>query len=171
MQLQDKSLVVQRAQVGARRDIDTDAPVQDVPLSIEAFQNPDVQTILNVNISTSAMLGALIAHSERAKPTRVLQIMNCFSRERLCDDNEYVEIVLDMQEEMAKYGRVASVIVPRPNVMNLKKNFYSEMDLPDSATDPPGTGRVKTLKEISFFFICCVCGLSRYFFSLCYFSN
>jgi hypothetical protein len=143
MQLQEKSLVVQRAQVGARKDLDADSHVQDVPLSIEAFQNPDVQTILNVNISTSAMLGALIAHSGRAKPSRVLQIMNCFSRERLCNDDEYVEIIFDMEEEMAKYGKVVSVVVPRPNVLDIKKNLYSEMDLPDSMTDPPGTGRVR----------------------------
>ena len=142
MQLQDKSLVVQRAQVGARKDPDADAHVEDVPLSIEAFQNPDEQTILNAGISTSAILGALIAHSERARPSRVLQIMNCFSRERLCDDNEYVEIYLDMEDEMSKYGRVTSVVIPRPNVLRVKKNAYSEMDLPDSLTDPPGTGRV-----------------------------
>ena len=138
MQLQDKTLVVQRAQMGAKPE-GLDDQGLSAPLSIEDLQNPGIGTILNVQINAAAMLGALIAHSPKSTPSPVLQIMNLFSREELCKDDEYLDIVTDIQEEGEKFGRVVSVLVPRPL---LGGRLKEEDDMPDSSTDPPGVGRV-----------------------------
>ena len=137
MQLQDKTLIVQRAQLGAKAD--GGEQEQSSTLSIEDLQHPETSTILNVQIPVAAMVGALIAHCPRSKPTSVLQLMNMFARMELVRDDEYLDIVLDVQEEAEKYGPVLSVFVPR---LLLKGPTSEDDDLPDSSTDPPGVGRV-----------------------------
>jgi hypothetical protein len=145
MQLQEKTLVVQRAHVGARKEISDMPEIEDTPLSMEALQNPDIKTILNIHISAAAMLGALVAHSPKAKPSRVIQLMNAFSREEIVDDDRYVDLYKDIEEEASKYGKVSSIVIPRPNVLLVTPTDFSEFDLPDSSTDSPGVGRVRPL--------------------------
>ena len=147
MQLQDKTLVVQRAHVGARA-LAAETPNSSSTPSLEDLQNPGVTTILNVQINAAAMLGALISYSKKASASCVIQVLNLFSREDLVIDNEYLDMVGDIQEEAGKYGRVVSLVVPRPRVTGGAIDV--ENDLPDSSADPPGVGRVRTFLSFPF---------------------
>ena len=140
MQLQDKTLVVQRAHVGARALAENSAPSAVTAPSLEDLQNPGVKTILNVQINAAAMLGALISCSKKASASSVIQVLNLFSREDLVRDDEYLDMIRDIEDEAGKYGRIVSLVVPRPRVTGRTIDFENE--LPDSATDPPGVGRV-----------------------------
>eukprot|EP00002_Diphylleia_rotans_P038926 TRINITY_DN8917_c0_g1_i2.p2 TRINITY_DN8917_c0_g1~~TRINITY_DN8917_c0_g1_i2.p2 ORF type:complete len:147 (-),score=30.28 TRINITY_DN8917_c0_g1_i2:251-691(-) len=46
--------------------------------------------------------------------TKVVQFMNMLSLEELRDTAEYNDIVIDIREECAKYGKVLSIEIPRP---------------------------------------------------------
>jgi hypothetical protein len=46
-------------------------------------------------------------------PTRILCIFNCFERAELEDDESYDNLVMDVEEEVEKYGRVKRLIIPR----------------------------------------------------------
>ena len=140
MQLQDKTLVVQRAHVGARALAESSVPSPIAAPSLEDLQNPGVKTILNVQINAAAMLGALISCSKKSSASCVIQVLNLFSREDLVIDDEYLDIIRDVEEEANKYGKVVSLLVPRPRVTG--RLIDVENDLPDSSTDPPGVGRV-----------------------------
>uniref|UniRef100_A0A8C4XCN1 RRM domain-containing protein n=1 Tax=Erpetoichthys calabaricus TaxID=27687 RepID=A0A8C4XCN1_ERPCA len=47
-------------------------------------------------------------------PTEVLCLLNMVMAEELVDDEEYEEILEDIQEECGKYGSVKSIEIPRP---------------------------------------------------------
>jgi splicing factor U2AF subunit len=49
-----------------------------------------------------------------AIPTQVICMQNMVTAEELADDEEYDDIVVDVNEECGSYGTVASLLVPRP---------------------------------------------------------
>lgn len=49
-----------------------------------------------------------------AMPTAVLCLLNMVLPEELLDDEDYEEILEDVQEECCKYGSVCSIEIPRP---------------------------------------------------------
>lgn len=59
---------------------------------------------------------------------RVLKLVEAVTIEELRDDEEYSDIVEDMQEELAKYGDVKALHIPRPG--------------PGGEEAPPGLGKV-----------------------------
>lgn len=67
----------------------------------------------------------------RRAPSRILMLLNAVTPENLSDDQEYAEIVEDVQAECSKYGTVEEVLVPRsadgapPN--NSSTSSFSEM--------------------------------------------
>ncbi|KNC55328.1 uncharacterized protein AMSG_12402 [Thecamonas trahens ATCC 50062] len=63
------------------------------------------------------------------QPTAVLMLLNMVVRGDLLDPDEYEDIVLDVKEEAANYGTVASVVIPRPGTG-------------PNGGDPPGIGKV-----------------------------
>ena len=48
------------------------------------------------------------------QPTRILVMQNMVTEDELRDDQEYSEILEDVEEECNKYGRVLSIQIPRP---------------------------------------------------------
>ncbi|XP_038690970.1 splicing factor U2af large subunit A-like isoform X2 [Tripterygium wilfordii] len=48
-------------------------------------------------------------------PTKVLCLSEAVTEDLLKDDEEYEEILQDMQEECSKFGNLAGVVIPRPN--------------------------------------------------------
>ena len=95
MQLGDKKLIVQRASVGAKS-----GPLAQQGMALSApvqIQVPGLQTV------------AGLGH-----PTEVLCLMNMVTPEELVDDEEYEDILEDIQTECSKYGQVRSIEVPRP---------------------------------------------------------
>lgn len=101
MPLQEKTLVVQRAHLGAKGRQDNDGATSNTqapePVSLEALQNPDAKTILNLQVNAAAMLGALIAQNPKTRQSRVIQILNMFSREDIFDDDTFVDIYVDIE--------------------------------------------------------------------------
>lgn len=94
MELGDKTLVVQRASVGAK-------PGQPPIPGLSDF-NPEIpKPILPVgDLSTSQ--------------DRILLMLNMVVPEELTDDQEYADILEDIKEECGKYGPVEDLRIPRP---------------------------------------------------------
>ncbi|KAK9915773.1 hypothetical protein WJX75_003978 [Coccomyxa subellipsoidea] len=56
----------------------------------------------------------MAASVEPGAPTQYLQVTGMVTPDVLVDDEEYNEVIQDLQEECSKYGRVLRVLVPRP---------------------------------------------------------
>lgn len=91
MQLGDKKLIVQRASVGAK-NANLAAPVQ--------IQVPGMNQV---------------PMGSSGPATEVLCLMNLVSKDELRDEEEYEDILEDIQEECNKYGMVKSIEIPRPD--------------------------------------------------------
>ncbi|KAM9843714.1 splicing factor U2AF 65 kDa subunit-like [Aulostomus maculatus] len=92
MQLGDKKLIVQRASVGAKNTNPTS--VVETPVMLQV---PGLQRLQNSGV-----------------PTEVLCLLNMVMAEELVDDEDYEEILEDIQDECCKYGSVRSIEIPRP---------------------------------------------------------
>jgi len=46
-------------------------------------------------------------------PTCVIKLVNMVTREELEDDQEYFDIIEDVQAECSQYGKVVTVLIPR----------------------------------------------------------
>merc|ERR1740133_646851 len=57
---------------------------------------------------------AMIAGGSTGEPTLVIQMANMVTVDELRDDEEYTDILEDVKGEMASYGEVASMEIPRP---------------------------------------------------------
>ncbi|KAK3710658.1 hypothetical protein QZH41_011015 [Actinostola sp. cb2023] len=97
MQLGEKKLIVQRASVGAKQNINNPQAINMLPAQ---FQIP------GLDITMASQAGQ--------KLTEVLQLMNMVTPEELCDDEEFEEIFDDVREECSKYGNIVSMEIPRP---------------------------------------------------------
>ncbi|XP_055330845.1 splicing factor U2AF 50 kDa subunit-like [Paramacrobiotus metropolitanus] len=90
MQLGDRTLVVQRASLGAKHS------------AVNPAQQVQVQ-VPGLDLSQ----GGITA-------TEVLVLINMITPEELMDEEEYENILEDVTEECRKYGNVVSVEIPRP---------------------------------------------------------
>lgn len=96
MELGDKRLVVQRASVGSRND-------------------PIMRTGMRPGILPGIPLGGLAPGlAGTVEPTTVLQLLNMVTVDELMDDEDYQEIMEDVQEECSKFGTILEVKIPRP---------------------------------------------------------
>jgi len=123
MKLGEKTLLVQRAVVGAKN-----LPVQMAPNVVRPLTNPIATNLLTLSIPIQTIFNSLTAGSGTLDPTRVLLLLNCVSAEDLLTDNDYYEILEDITEEASKFGKVVSVFIPRPS--------------PDPMTITQGVGKV-----------------------------
>ncbi|KAJ3056117.1 hypothetical protein HK097_008040 [Rhizophlyctis rosea] len=89
MELGDKKLVVQRASLGANKI----GPGAGMPLILPH---------------------TLLTGEGEVIPSNVLMLLNMVTPEELVDQEDYDEIMEDIQEEAAKYGTVKQVKIPRP---------------------------------------------------------
>ncbi|KAJ2376616.1 hypothetical protein H4S02_007874 [Coemansia sp. RSA 2611] len=48
------------------------------------------------------------------QPTTVVQLLNMVTVSELVDDTEYADILEDVKDECSNYGKIASVVIPRP---------------------------------------------------------
>lgn len=75
--------------------------------------------------------------SEGLDEGRVLQLLNMVTPEELIDTQDYDEIVEDVQDECAKFGRVLDIKVPRPSMGSRQSagvgKIFLKYDSPDSA--------------------------------------
>lgn len=102
MELGDRFLVVQRAQIGqGGQRIGGPGMGSDMP------GGGGMQ-------STAPPASIMASAQGEGEPTRVLQILNMVSVDELTNDQDYEEIVEDIKEECGKYGAVQEVKIPRP---------------------------------------------------------
>lgn len=93
-QLGDRTLIVQRAAVGKNSAATPLMPGQEGYLATSAIFKP--------------------VDPEAVPVSRVMLLLNMVTADELYDDEEYQEIMEDIQSECAKYGEVEGVRVPRP---------------------------------------------------------
>lgn len=95
MQLGEKKLIVQRASVGAKTNMNNPAAMNMIPAQM---QIPGLDMTANLH----------------SVATEVLCLMNMVEVEELMDDEEYEEIYEDVRAECSKYGTVVALEIPRP---------------------------------------------------------
>jgi len=72
------------------------------------------KTLTCQRASTAAKTASLPAGATAGQPTRVVQLMNMITPEVLKDDEEFEDIKLDIEEECERFGKVRSLVIPRP---------------------------------------------------------
>jgi len=138
MKLQEKTLLVQRANIGAKH---IHTPQPNVSL---ASINPTSATFLNLNIPTATILSQLpgmVGPSAQIATTTIV-LLNMATPEELSDDQFYNDFYEDIQEECSKYGTILSLNIPKgipedyPNeaiiVKDLGKVFVEYLTLEQS---------------------------------------
>jgi len=108
MKLGDKTVLVQRAVLGAKHNIPN-------PSTESILNNPTALNFLNLGMpiaAAAALLGINI--NDPGTPTRVLQLINIVSPNDLRNDDDYNDIMDDIRQECAKYGSIVSMHIPRP---------------------------------------------------------
>jgi hypothetical protein len=90
-QLGDRTLVVQRAEVG---------------------RNTGIPGAYTGGLVAQAILQS--ANATDAPSSRVMLLLNMVTPEELYDDAEYEDILADINDECGKYGEIEGVRVPRP---------------------------------------------------------
>ena len=68
--------------------------------------------------------------------TRVLQLLNMLTAEQLVDEYEYQDIYEDIQQECERFGKIYSITIPRPRIVDGKL---------DPTIPVHGVGRVRVL--------------------------
>ncbi|EGG12041.1 uncharacterized protein MELLADRAFT_41759 [Melampsora larici-populina 98AG31] len=118
MELGDRYLVVQRAQIGqnAKKEKENAEGAGGAGMGVGGFNGTN--------------------RASEGERTKVLQMLNMVNPEELVDDEEYKEILEDIKEECSKYGQIEDVKIPRP-----AKNEKGRMDL-KSSESIEGLGKV-----------------------------
>ncbi|CAH7678551.1 splicing factor U2AF subunit [Phakopsora pachyrhizi] len=110
MELGDRYLVVQRAQIGqnAKKEKENNPDA--------AAQRNNHHHINNFGSQAPAAAASVLAavKSGEGEKTRVLQMLNMVNQEELLDDQEYSEILEDIRDECGKYGTIEGIKIPRP---------------------------------------------------------
>lgn len=102
--LVDKKLIVQRASVGSKVGGQTSGNSNPTSTAIAAPVIIQVPGLTNISqTSTPRVL------------TEILCLMNMVEPNELLDDEEYEDILEDIRDECSKYGKVNSIVIPRPS--------------------------------------------------------
>lgn len=112
MKLGEKTILVQRATIGARHH-------QPNPNATSILNNPTSMHFLNLGMpiaAACALIGVNI--NDPGVPTRIVQLMNAVSPEDVTEDADYAVVLEDLREEAKKYGTVISMYIPRPPPKN-----------------------------------------------------
>eukprot|EP00192_Tetraselmis_astigmatica_P004420 CAMPEP_0117657448 /NCGR_PEP_ID=MMETSP0804-20121206/5336_1 /TAXON_ID=1074897 /ORGANISM="Tetraselmis astigmatica, Strain CCMP880" /LENGTH=493 /DNA_ID=CAMNT_0005463903 /DNA_START=90 /DNA_END=1573 /DNA_ORIENTATION=- len=117
MKIGDKTLTVRRATAAG----------QAKPENVEVLMQAQSQIAqLQAGLATGSlplagMMGGMMGAPAMGMgmvpdplATPVLTLTNCFDLEELNDDEMYTEIKEDMEEECGKYGKVETLLIPRP---------------------------------------------------------
>ncbi|KPV73218.1 uncharacterized protein RHOBADRAFT_38417 [Rhodotorula graminis WP1] len=109
MELGDRFLVVQRAQLGAAPGKAPGPPGSGIGFP-DAMGGPG-----GIPSAPGAPPASIMAGMQgEAQPTRVLQILNMVSVDELTSDADYADIVDDIKDECSNFGKVEDVKIPRP---------------------------------------------------------
>jgi len=110
MELGDRFLVVQRAQLGAGPGKGPGPPGSGI-----GFPDGAGGGAGGIPGAPGAPPASIVASAQgEGTPTRVLQILNMVSVDELTNDADYAEIVDDIRDECGNFGKVEDVKIPRP---------------------------------------------------------
>jgi splicing factor U2AF subunit len=108
MKLGDKTVLAQRANLGAKHNIPN-------PSTESILNNPTSLNFLNLGMPIAAAAALLgINVNDAGAPTRVIQLMNIVSPNDIRTEDDLQEISEDIKQECVKYGTVVSMHIPRP---------------------------------------------------------
>lgn len=113
MKLGDKTLLVQRANIGAKQDGTGGLIMMPMDPSGMLNASPSAASLLNLQVPAATLLSGMLLGQAQAE-TRVLQLLNLVRPEELVSDEDHADIVEDVRQECEKYGNVMSVTIPRP---------------------------------------------------------
>lgn len=107
MKLGEKSVLVQRANVGAKHQLPKGT-------GESVLYNPTALNFLNLHMPIAAAAKLLsIDINDPGHPTCVVQLVNVVSPDDLANDGDFEEILDDIREECKKYGNIVSMYIPR----------------------------------------------------------
>lgn len=110
MKLGDKTLLVQRAQLGARS--------KDLP-AITASSLPSTNPLL-----TATLLGMpLMGSTSPPPPTHTILLLNMATSDELLREDEYQTLMADVREECGKLGLVKAVVIPKTDSSPLARVY------------------------------------------------
>lgn len=154
----DKKMIIQRASVGAKSgplaasNLNANSATGQLAASGTSAV-PSTLTSAALLPPVQIQVPGLPAITPSSTPrvlTEVLCLMNMVTPDDLRDDEEYQEILEDIEEECSKYGRVRSIQIPRP--LNKSKKFRGDdddvgaeataKDEADERKSVPGLGKV-----------------------------
>ncbi|POW21423.1 hypothetical protein PSHT_02425 [Puccinia striiformis] len=109
MELGDRYLVVQRAQIGQNAKKEKENNPDGQRANFNQFNN-----FAGGQATAAASTVLAAVKTGEGEKTRVLQMLNMVNQEELVDDQEYGEILEDIRDECGKYGKIENVRIPRP---------------------------------------------------------
>ncbi|ODN80911.1 hypothetical protein L202_03036 [Cryptococcus amylolentus CBS 6039] len=126
--LGDRHLVVQRAAVGRTNGVNMPIPG---------------------SASFLSQIPQFLQNSADAPPSRVMLLLNMVTPEELYSDEEYADILEDINDECSKYGEIEGVRIPRPVPKSKKwestQDAQATADRAKQTDDEAGVGRVYVL--------------------------
>lgn len=142
IKLGEKTILVQRANVGAKN-----AVPQPNPHAKSILINPTACNFLNLGMPIAAAAALLkIDITNPGPPTTILQLANMVSPKDLYPDEDFQDLMEDVREECAKYGTIVSMHIPRPPPPKKKDNIwkgpFAEEDEKEEIVVHWGVGRV-----------------------------
>ncbi|RKP09828.1 hypothetical protein THASP1DRAFT_34303 [Thamnocephalis sphaerospora] len=115
MQLGEKRLVVQPANIGIQRGGGMQShSVPPFPLPPGMLPPPGGAPPVPMHL-LGLMSEVAPLDSTKSEVTTVVQLLNMVTPEELTDDQEYEEIMEDVREECERFGEVDEVRIPRPS--------------------------------------------------------
>ncbi|TYZ61668.1 hypothetical protein PybrP1_010667 [[Pythium] brassicae (nom. inval.)] len=82
--------------------------------------NPGMELASQAALQALSMAGLGAPSGPSGAPSRVVVLLNMVTPEELDDEDEYADIVDDIKSECERFGRVISIVLPRP-----RDGFYS----------------------------------------------
>jgi len=116
MKIGEKSILVQRANIGAKHAF------IPTPNAESLLSNPTAYNFLNLTMpiaAAAALLGMNV--NDPGGASRILLLGNMASPDDLLNEEEYNELIEDVREEMRAFGTVLSVAAPKPPKPKPKK--------------------------------------------------
>jgi len=140
IELGDKKLVCQRANIGAKPHPSLVPGLMGGGLLSMGLPGIPTGQIPGMPPGLGAAAAALVLQqpAQAAKATKILVMQNMVLPDVLKDEEEYKDIVEDIREECERFGKVKDIVVPRPPanpaevVKGLGKVFVEFIDAEDA---------------------------------------
>jgi len=135
MAIGEKTLIVQRASVGLRKQ--STGPI-----------NQAAANMLNMAVNCAQLLAQVVGTA--AKPinqTRILVLLNIINIEAMRDDRRHTDAIEDIRYECSKWGKVRSVTIIRPPPKQQRKESENiTIPLPHTEIGPDGKPIKRTIE-------------------------